>query len=132
MYALDLLLAIGPTLTVLVVAYVKSLEKNRAGNSSKYGVSLPAPKLGLPSHLKDHETLIAWMQHHPSIYNNDVAKRVLIDYCRHWRIERARADDLERMVDLLQEENRKLRKPSLGERIRSMFRFSVTNTVNLP
>ena len=85
----------------------------RQDRVSKYGIRLPAPKLDLPYHLKDPDALLEWSRHmlYPKLPDPTI-KDALVDLNRHWRIERSRADDLERMVELLERELAGYRKPS--------------------
>jgi hypothetical protein len=92
-------------------------------SASKYGIRLPAPKLDLPSHFRDEESLLLWYSRIPHIWEDawtpahKALKSALLEYCRAWRIERSRADDLEQMVERLEAEVRMLRKPSVWARI---------------
>lgn len=101
-------------------------EKESKQEMSQYGIRLPAPKLDMPpddarNHARYITQLIAG--HVPSRYaSSNEFERDLFGkmevWHRHWRIERSRADDLERMVEQLEMENRRLRKP----RILSLFK----------
>ncbi len=103
----------------LVDYYWKLRREKEAPRMSQHGIVLPAPKLGLPSHLESEEALLGWLG---NIISRDVTKDALLAYCRHWRIERSRADDLERMVEQLEAENRQLREPRIATRILSLFK----------
>lgn len=94
--------------------------------TSKWGIFLPPPKLGLSKHLETPEAIIAHVNGNESaryietimlgISNKDHVggirkwwKNDLLDLNRSWRIERSRADHLEEMVESLQREVADLR-----------------------
>ena len=105
--------------------------------TSKWGIFLPPPKLGLSKHLETPEAIIAHVRSHPATealmyVNRNYSefhpnptpehpcwshlrlvvkdwKRDLLDLNRSWRIERSRADHLEEMVESLQREVADLR-----------------------
>lgn len=81
-------------------------RKKEAPEMSQYGIRLPAPKLGLPSHLESEEAILKWYngfryKYQDTSYDGEM-KDAMILINRHWRIERSRADDLERMVEQLE------------------------------
>ena len=96
--------------------------------TSKWGIFLPPPKLGLSKHLETPEAIINHVEWHDAWFEaNGVVieidnrirphlrrmrihwKRDLLDLNRSWRIERSRADHLEEMVESLQREVADLR-----------------------
>ena len=82
---------------------------------SKWGIRLPAPKLSLPEHLQSESDMYTWLKSQPS---SDIAIRAALpELVRAWRIERSRADHLEEIVEKLESELRRSRRPSV------IFRF---------
>lgn len=81
--------------------------------TSKWGIFLPPPKVGLSKHLETPEAIIEYMNRvwddNDSGYRHFIANHALLDLNRSWRIERSRADHLEEMVESLQREVADLR-----------------------
>ena len=89
-------------------------------DTSRYGIRLPAPKLGLPKHLQTHDAILDTVDGYIAELARDKTpdfvyvanarvKHDLIALNRFWRIERSRADHLEEMVESLQREVADLR-----------------------
>ncbi len=100
-------------------SYKKWRREKEATEMSQYGIRLPAPKLDMPpDDARNHARYITQFitGESPSRYasldefERDLFRKMEV-WHRHWRIERSRADDLERMVEQLEMENRRLRKP---------------------